>query len=156
MIKCLFMDVDGTLTDGKIYIGNTGEMMKAFNVKDGYAISTILKEIEILPIIITKRDSQITYNRCHELGIFEIYQNVDNKKELLEKICTEKQFSPSECAYIGDDIPDIECMHKCGFKACPQDAVSDVKKICNYISPLKAGEGAVRDIIEYIKNSELS
>ena len=108
-IKMLVMDVDGTLTDGKIYIGNQGEVMKAFNVKDGYGIAH-LKDAEILPVIITGRKSSIVEQRAKELNIVELYQSVENKLECLKQIATQYQVLPEEIAYIGDDLNDLECM----------------------------------------------
>ena len=79
-IKYLVMDVDGTLTDGKIYMGENGEVMKAFNIKDGYAISYFLPSNGIIPIVITGRKSKIVENRCKELGITEVHQGCIDKK----------------------------------------------------------------------------
>ena len=78
-IKYLVMDVDGTLTDGKIYMGNDGEVMKAFDIKDGYGIHDLLPPSGIVPVIITGRGSEILLNRCEELGITKVFQNVHNK-----------------------------------------------------------------------------
>lgn len=159
MIRFLVMDVDGTLTDGMIYMGETGEMCKAFNIKDGCGIKELLPENGIIPIIITARESRIVVNRCRELGITEIHQGVRKKLECLEKIIagygTEKEgYSLENAAYIGDDILDIQCLEPIreagGLTGCPADAVPAVKEICGYVAPHKGGEGAVRDFIEYI------
>ena len=89
IIKLFVMDVDGTLTDGKIYMGKKGEIMKAFDVKDGYGIAHILPKLGIVPAIITGRKSQIVANRAAELGITEVFQGVSDKPETLKRI-TEK------------------------------------------------------------------
>ena len=150
MIKYLVMDVDGTLTDGKIYMSSTGEAMKAFNVRDGYGIHDILPPLHITPIIITGRSSDIVANRCIELNIKEVYQGVNNKLEKLQKVVDDL----SKVAYIGDDMNDLSCIKnvKCagGKIGCPADAAECVKMISDYISPYKGGEGAVRDFIEWI------
>ena len=88
-IKLLVMDVDGTLTDGKIYMGAEGEMMKAFDVKDGYGIAHILPRLGITPVIITGRRSGIVERRCAELGITELYQGVRDKLEKLRELLHE-------------------------------------------------------------------
>lgn len=150
----IVFDVDGTLTDGKIYMGVNGEVMKAFSTKDAVGVRKLPK-YNILPVIITGRESQITVNRATEIGINEVYQNVLNKIDKLEELIKEKNISSSEIAYIGDDENDIECMKKCGFCACPLDAVEMVKKECDYISSHNGGDGAVRDIIEHIIIKEL-
>ena len=83
------MDVDGTLTDGKIYMGANGELMKAFNIKDGYGIHDILPLIGITPVIITGRKSQIVANRCNEIGIHYLYQGVTDKESQIKRFITE-------------------------------------------------------------------
>lgn len=150
-IKLLVMDVDGTLTDGKIYMGENGEVMKAFNVKDGYAIAHMLPEMGIIPVIITGRKSKIVENRAKELGITELYQGVGDKLAQLKIVAEKYNAAPEEIAYIGDDLNDLECIEFCGVTACPVDAVEKVKKTVNLVCNKKAGEGAVRDFIENIK-----
>ena len=150
-IKLLVMDVDGTLTDGKIYMGENGEVMKAFNVKDGYAIAHMLPEMGIIPVIITGRKSKIVENRAKELGITELYQRVGNKLAQLKIVAEKYNATPEEIAYIGDDLNDLACIEYCGLTACPADAVEKVKKTVNLVCNKKAGEGAVRDFIENIK-----
>lgn len=147
-IKLLVLDVDGTLTDGKIYISPEGESMKAFHVRDGYGIANILPKIEIEPIIITGRKSNIVEQRCKELKINECYQGISNKEETLCTILEQKDISWEQVAYMGDDLPDYACMQKCGIKACPSDAVAEIKKICDFVIEEKGGEGAVRAFIE--------
>jgi len=152
-IKIFIMDVDGTLTDSKIYIGNNGEIMKAFNVKDGYGIR-MLNNCNIKPIVITNRKSKIVTIRCMELGINLIYQGVKNKLTLLKYIINKLNINNNEIAYIGDDINDIECINYCKYTACPFDAVDEVKEKVKYISIKKGGDGAVRDFIEWLIKNE--
>lgn len=144
------MDVDGTLTDGKIYMGKNGEVMKAFNIKDGYAIAHILPKMEIIPVIITGRTSKIVENRAKELGITELYQGIDNKLGVMLDVIRKYKCTKENVAYIGDDLPDIQCMKKCAMAGCPADAVQEVKEICQYICNKKAGCGAVREFIDRI------
>jgi len=153
-IKMLVMDVDGTITDGKIYMGEHGEIMKAFNIKDGYAIREILPSYNILPVLITGRTSKIVENRAKELGITHFYQGITDKKSLLKNIVEKENMLMSNVAFIGDDINDLECMMNCGLKGCPADAVLEVKKIADFISKKKGGEGAVREFIEAIVNKQ--
>lgn len=155
----MIMDVDGTLTDGKIYMGNQGEVFKAFHIKDGCAIHDILPTLNITPVILTGRISQIVKNRCDELEIKEIYQGIRNKKEKILELAEQWKIEPNkngiyeELAYIGDDIIDLSSMKIVGFSACPKDACAEVKEIAHYISNCNAGEGAVRDIVEYYRKS---
>lgn len=156
MIKYLIMDVDGSLTDGKIYMGPDGELTKAFSIKDGYAMNYILKPVNIKPVIITARSSSIVQHRCDELGIQDVYQGVLDKSTVLSKIC-DGHFE--ECAYFGDDIIDLKCMRPIkdagGIVGCPSDAVQDVKAIADYICINKAGEGALREFSEWIVNPKI-
>ncbi len=152
-IKLLVMDVDGTLTDGKIYLSTEGEFMKAFNVKDGYAIKHILPEHNIIPAIITGRKSIIVQKRCEELDIKYLFQNVKDKLPVLKELVQSLNLSLENVAYIGDDVNDLECLKVCRFSACPNDAVDEVKDVCMYVSSFNGGDGAVRDIIEYISAS---
>ena len=151
-IKVLVMDVDGTLTDGKIHISDEGEVFKSFNVKDGYGIANLYK-IDILPVIITGRKSKIVEYRAKELNIKEIYQGVHNKVDKLKYICEKYKISLKEVAYIGDDINDLECMKICGISACPNDAAEEVLDSVDYICEKKGGEGAVREFINFISNN---
>lgn len=142
------MDVDGTLTDGKIYMGMNGEIMKAFDVKDGYGIAVLLPDIEAIPVIITGRKSEIVEQRSKELGITELYQGVSNKLDILKEVAEKYDANPEEIAYIGDDLNDLECIDYCGFTACPSDAVEDVKKAVGYVCQNNSGHSAVREFIE--------
>ena len=128
-MKLLVMDVDGTLTDGKIYIGSKGEEFKSFNVKDGYAINEMLHKNGIKTAIITGRESEIVNIRARELSIDCVYQNVSDKVETLKQIVELYGISIEEVAYIGDDLNDFEAMKKCGITGCPADAVDEIKNI---------------------------
>lgn len=152
MIDYLIMDVDGTLTDGKIYMGTNGEAMKAFSVKDGYVFNYILKPAGIRPIILTARNSNIVKLRCAELGIKDVYQGRTDKLAVINKIINHNSLKC--CAYFGDDILDLECMIPIkasgGIVGCPQDASNKVKAIADYICINKAGNGALREFVEWM------
>lgn len=159
-IRFLVMDVDGTLTDGKIYMGVDGEMMKAFDVKDGCGIKDILPQYGIVPIIITARNSKILENRCRELEIEQLYQGIRKKREKLDELL--KQFSAMDgvgysyvnVAYVGDDILDLRCMEPIkaagGIIGCPADAVKQVLTCADFVSSQNGGNGAVREFIEWL------
>ena len=160
MIRFLVMDVDGTLTDGKIYMGQDGELFKAFDIKDGYGVKCLLPDANIIPIVITARNSRIVENRCHEMGVTELYQGKMDKYrtllQILEKYSEldKTEYTLANVAYVGDDLLDLQCMKPIkeagGFVACPNDAVDEVKDIVNYVAFKNAGSGAVREIIEKI------
>lgn len=149
-IKLLVMDVDGTLTDGKIYMSESGEAMKAFDIKDGYGINEILPQLGIIPVIITGRSSKIVENRARELRITEIHQGVHNKLRKLKEVAAKYNASQGEVAYVGDDLIDLECIEYCGLSACPADAIDEVKSACNYVCKHMAGNGAVREFIQVL------
>lgn len=148
-IKNFVLDVDGTLTDGSIFYSNDGQEMKRFNIKDGLAVVQAQK-CGICFVILTGRESKIVERRMEELGVEYIFQGVKDKRKFLLDFFREKTINPMETAYIGDDLNDLAAMSLCGFKACPQDACNEVKQAVDYISEIKAGYGAVRNIIEYI------
>ena len=152
-IKLFVMDVDGTLTDGKLFLGNNGEEYKAFNVKDGYAIAVMLKNKGIIPVIITGRISKIVEQRASELGIEYVIQGSNNKAKDLEKIMMIHGITYKNVACIGDDIPDLVLMNKCALSGCPADASDKIKEVASFVSEFKGGEGAVRDYIEWILNN---
>lgn len=149
MIRLFVMDVDGTLTDGKIYIGNDGEVMKAFHSKDGMGIA-LLRNYQVTPVIITGRHSEIVEIRCGELKITEIHQGIVDKLSVLKSLLEKYGCTSAEVAYIGDDINDMECIEFSGITACPADAVGQIKENVDFITERNGGEGAVRDFIDFL------
>lgn len=155
-VRLLILDVDGTLTDGKIYIGPDGEAMKAFDIKDGYGIAQLLPKAGILPAIITGRQSRIVAHRAAELGIRHLYQGAADKpaafRQLLAAAGTElgEPLTGANAAYMGDDLIDLACMRLCAVRGCPADAVDAVKAECQFVSSKKGGEGAAREFIEWL------
>lgn len=159
-IRFLVMDVDGTLTDGKIYMGCDGELFKAFDVKDGCGIKEILPGHGIVPVIITARESVILERRCAELGVSELHQGERDKLSCLRRVLGEwsaqdgRSYSLANVAYIGDDIPDLSCLvpvrEQGGLAACPADAARQVLDASEYVCRRAGGCGAVRELIELL------
>lgn len=149
-VQILIMDVDGTLTDGKIYMGSDGEVMKAFDVKDGYGIRNILPQYGIIPIIITGRTSAIVEHRAKELRICHLYQEITDKSKCIQDISMALNIPLERMACIGDDLNDLPMMQICAVSGCPSDAVQAVKEKCDYICTRSGGHGAVREFIEWI------
>lgn len=152
-IKMLIMDVDGTLTDGKVYVMDNMECIKAFDIKDGYGIKNILPRYNIIPVIITGKKSKILEKRADELSITELYQGIDLKLHTYMMLKEKYSLNDEEIAFIGDDLNDLECMEHCGITGCPSDAVAGIKIISNYVCEKSGGNGAVREFIEYITNT---
>lgn len=161
------MDVDGTLTDGKVYMSDNGEIFKVFDIKDGGGIKDILPKLNIIPVVITARKSKILENRCNDLNIKYLYQDCRNKIDKLNEIINEYNknnkcnYSLKNVAYIGDDLLDLQCILAVnefgGISACPKNSASDVLKHVKYICKNNGGNGAVREFIEYLvdENSTL-
>lgn len=158
-IKFLVMDIDGTLTDGNIYIGEKGELFKSFDIKDGCGIKEILPKYSIIPIIITARKSQMLAIRCEELGIKEIHQGCRKKLNKLKELITyyslkdNTEYSIANVAYVGDDLLDLKCMipvkEAGGLVVCPSNAIDEIKNIADYICTSRCGEGAIREFIDW-------
>lgn len=152
-IKILVLDVDGTLTDGKLYIDNylenSSNEWKAFNVRDGFAIVNWIKlggEVAIL----TGKKSNIVEKRAKELGIKYIIQASKNKSKDLKELLDKINLDFSNVAYMGDDINDLGVMKKVFLAGCPKDSVEEVLQTAKFISVKNGGSGAVRDFLEHI------
>lgn len=148
-IRLFVMDVDGTLTDGKIYMGNDGEEMKAFHVKDGLGIK-LLKDSDIVPAIITGRNSKIVENRCKELGITELYQGVKNKAAKLEELMQKYNLTKEQTAYIGDDMNDLSAIKAAGISFAPADCAKSLKPYIDIILTKPSGDAPVREAADMI------
>ena len=148
-ITTFIFDVDGVLTDGSVLITTSGEMLRRMNVKDGYALKTaLLKGYKIC--IITGGSNEGVRNRLRGLGITDIYLGAHLKEEPLLEYLDMYSIAPDSVLYMGDDLPDIPPMRKVALASCPQNAVAEVKSICDYVSHKNGGEGCVRDIIEQV------
>lgn len=150
MIELIILDVDGTLTDGSIIYSNSGDELKKFDVKDGLAVASWTKKLGKKAAIITGRKSELVEKRAKELGITHLYQGCDNKDEILEKILKEEHLGWEQTAAIGDDLNDYKMLKKVGLSFCVGDAVDDVKSLVNIVCKQNGGNGAVREMIEYI------
>ncbi len=145
-IKLLVLDVDGTLTDAKVIYGSDNTEIKEFNTRDGLIIGNLFK-LGINVVILTARECGPVARRAKELKC-EVIQGAKNKSPALREITERYGAKLSETAYFGDDLNDYEAMSLCGFKACPANAVPQIKEICDYISYINGGYGAVRDCAE--------
>lgn len=152
-VKVLFIDVDGTLTDGKIYLGTNGEeVMKVFSVKDGSVLHKLFPVHNVMPVILTGRNSIIVKKRCDELDIPGCHLAVKDKLSLIKSY--QDRYEPSSFSYIGDDANDLSSIRYInsmgGITACPADAVPTVKQEVSFICEHRGGDGAVRDFVEYM------
>lgn len=148
-IKMFAMDVDGTLTDGRIYMGNDGELLKSFHVKDGLGIKLLMNQ-GIVPVIITGRVSDIVAHRMKELGITEVYQGVKNKAETLQNLIVKYELEKGQVAYIGDDMNDLSAIKTAGITFAPADCAKDLRPYIDIILTKNSGDAPVREAIDMI------
>jgi len=148
-VKVIFLDVDGVLTDGTITYDVYGREVKSFNVKDGYGIVRALKR-GIPVVVISGRYSSFVEKRCRELGIEEVYQGVEDKLTLAEKVLKKKGLSFEDAAFMGDDLQDLPLLEAVGFSGAPKDAVPEVKLVVDFVSRNPGGKGAVREFIDWV------
>lgn len=150
MIKLIVLDVDGTLTDGKIIYSNNGDELKSFDVSDGLAIATWTKKLGLKAAIITGRTSQVVERRAKDLKIEHLYQGTHKKAEILENILKEEGITWAEVAAIGDDLNDYKMLKKAGLSFTPANGSKYLDNIINVRCKNVGGSGAVREMIEYI------
>ena len=152
-IKALVFDVDGVLSRETIPVALTGEPMRTANIKDGYAIQLAAK-CGLHVAIITGARNEAVKVRYKGLGVNDIYIGASVKKECLEELMLMYELSAEEILYMGDDIPDYEVMQICGLPVCPCDAAVEIKELSRYLSPVRGGEGCVRDVIEQVLRAQ--
>lgn len=147
-IKMLILDVDGTLTDGGIYIDANGVQAKKFNIRDGMGITLLQASGLSVGIISHSRAQTILDERARMLGIEYVYSGKESKLEVLKRWTEELSISLSEMAYIGDDVNDIEVLQQVGLSACPSDAHFKVLSIVDIVLQREGGKGCVREFID--------
>ena len=148
-LKLLALDVDGVLTDGKLFYSENGQEYKAFDVKDGFGLKQLV-DAGIDIAIISSRNSIAVEKRAEELGIQQVRQGVKNKLDALIKVCRELKIEINESAYMGDDLPDFEVMAGAGISLTVADAATEIIDLADWVSSRPGGQGAVREICEII------
>ena len=152
-IKMVLMDVDGTLTDGNLWVMPDGEEIKSYNVRDGLGI--LLARMGGLRLgLITGKTSKSLERRAERLRIFEIHQGILDKAAVLRDIVARNGLTAEEVAYIGDDLGDLEVVRRVGLAGCVGDAHPEVRKNCHYVCEAEGGKGAVREFIEFILEAQ--
>lgn len=148
-ITTFVFDVDGVLTDGSLLVLHDGLMARRMNIKDGYAIQLAIKK-EYRVVIISGGNSVEVKDRLEKLGVINIFMQTKDKAAVLQAYMQQNKLKQEEVLFMGDDIPDLLVMKVAGLACCPVDAANEVKKIAQYISPLKGGEGCARDVLEKV------
>jgi 3-deoxy-D-manno-octulosonate 8-phosphate phosphatase (KDO 8-P phosphatase) len=152
-ITTLMFDIDGVLTDGKVFVFENGDFVRNMNSKDGYAIHLAVKKNYRL-VIISGGNNVGIKNALIKAGVKDIFINQHDKLQCYKDYITINNLIEEEIAYMGDDLPDFEVMSRVGLAICPNDAATEIKAISQYVSNKSGGEGCVRDIIEQVLRAQ--
>jgi 3-deoxy-D-manno-octulosonate 8-phosphate phosphatase (KDO 8-P phosphatase) len=148
-IRLLVLDVDGVLTDGRLYYDATGEVLKVFHVRDGYGIKAV-HQAGVQVAVISGRATPALTRRCEELGIREHLQGAGDKETELATLCARLQVPLKACAYVGDDLPDVPALKLVGLAVAVADAHPEVRRVAHRCTRLPGGAGAVREVCEWL------
>jgi 3-deoxy-D-manno-octulosonate 8-phosphate phosphatase (KDO 8-P phosphatase) len=146
-IQLLVLDVDGVLTDGRLYFGPRGEALKVFNARDGHGLVQLRRAgFEIA--VISGRRSRMVSLRCRELGVKHVYQGVSDKLAVLRRLLARLNLRPAACACVGDDLPDLPLMKSVALAFAVADAHEAVRRAADVVTRLPGGGGAVREVCD--------
>jgi 3-deoxy-D-manno-octulosonate 8-phosphate phosphatase (KDO 8-P phosphatase) len=148
-IKTLIFDVDGVLTNSELIVMETGQLLRKMNTRDGYALKRAMQK-GLRVIIITGGKSRGVVARLEGVGIEEIHAGVEDKLATYEQLVEQYDLDEEAILYMGDDLPDLECMRRVGLPVCPKDATHEIRNLSLYISPMEGGRGCARDVIEKV------
>jgi len=148
-ITTIMLDVDGVMTDGKVLVMESGEMVRNMNSKDGYALNLAVKKGYKI-VVITGGNNEAVKNALSRNGVNDVFIRQHDKLTCYKEYLALHNLTDEEVVYMGDDLPDHEVMSRVGLAVCPNDAAIEIKEICQYISPKNGGDGCVRDIIEQV------
>ncbi len=148
-VRLLMLDVDGVLTDGRLYFTAAGEEMKVFHSRDGHGLK-LLRAGGVELAIITGRSSRALERRAAELGIARVYQGIEDKAAVMDELLAELGMAAAAAAYMGDDVVDLPVMRRCGFALTVPEAPEIVKRHAHYVAASPGGGGAVREACELI------
>lgn len=148
-IRCLILDVDGVLTDGRLYYTAAGEKAKVFHVRDGSALR-LWKLAGGCAVILSGRSSPAVALRAQELSIDVVRQGVTDKVQVLPEVCRTLSVELSEVCAVGDDWLDVPLLYQAGVAAAPADACPEVLRRVDYVTPSRGGQGVIRDIVEWL------
>lgn len=148
-VKLVVFDVDGVLTDGGLWYGPDGEVMKRFDVKDGHAM--VLARLTGMPVaLLTARSSRIVETRASELKLAKVFQGRREKGPAFAELCAALGVAPDEAAYMGDDVNDLPAMDQAALSACPADAAAEVKAHVHFVASKPGGHGCARELLELV------
>lgn len=148
-VKTFIFDVDGVLTNGMLLVMPDGEFLRSMNIKDGYAMQLAIKKGYHMAIISGGHSTGVPV-RLKRLGIEDVYMGVPDKTVVFEELIAKRKIDPANILYMGDDLPDLPLIKRCGIPCCPADAVAEIKAHSIYVSQQQGGNGCVRDVIEQV------
>ena len=152
-VRLMIFDVDGVLTDGRLYYTDAGEELKAFSVLDGHGIRMLI-DSGIETAILTARRSRVVEHRAKNLGIDRVIQGAKDKRAAFVDLITELGIAPSACGYMGDDLVDLPVLTRSGFAATTREAPDIVQQHVHFVATRPAGAGAVREVCELIMRAQ--
>jgi 3-deoxy-D-manno-octulosonate 8-phosphate phosphatase (KDO 8-P phosphatase) len=152
-VRLAIFDVDGVMTDGTLYIGPQGEAFKAFNILDGHGVK-MLQSAGVETAILSGRSSEAVTRRAAELGIRHVVQGSQDKVASFEQMRARLGLEASVCAFMGDDIPDLQVMRLCGFAVAVANAAEPVKSAAHYVTRAHGGRGAVREFCDLVLRAQ--
>jgi len=152
-VRLVIFDVDGVLTDGRLWYGPCGEELKAFHAFDGHGVH-LLRMAGLDTAIISGRQSQAVEERAKELAIKHVVQGANDKRRAFERLLRRLGVARTAVAYMGDDVVDLPILTRCGFACAPHEAPEDVRRRAHYIASADAGHGAAREVCEFILEAQ--
>ncbi len=148
-VRVLVLDVDGVLTDGRLYYGARGEALKAFHVRDGLGLK-LLAAAGIKLAVISGRRSSMTGRRCRELGVGHLLQGVEDKLAAFHRLRARLGVTCDACACVGDDLADVPLMREVGLSFAVADAHPQARNAAHLVTQLPGGQGAVREVCDFL------
>jgi len=145
----MIFDVDGVLTDGTLWYGARGEALKAFSAHDGHGIK-LLATAGVRVALLSGRRSKAVAVRARELGIKRVFQGVDNKLSVFEKLLKKERLKPEAAGFMGDELVDLPVLERCGLACAPREAPDAVRSRVHYVTEAPAGRGAVRELCDLL------
>jgi 3-deoxy-D-manno-octulosonate 8-phosphate phosphatase (KDO 8-P phosphatase) len=153
LIRLLILDIDGVLTDGRLYFDAKGEALKVFHVRDGHGIKMAQRGgLEVA--LVSGRRSDAAFQRARELGVSRFYEGVRDKVAILEELLAALNLTPREVAAVGDELVDLPLFHRVGLGVAVADAVPEVRAAAHWVTPLPGGRGAVREVCDLLLKAQ--
>lgn len=152
-VRLMIFDVDGVLTDGRIFYSDSGEEMKAFSTLDGHGIRMLMAS-GVSVAILTGRRSDVVRHRARNLGIMHVLQGVDDKRSAFLDLAASLRLEAAHCGYMGDDVVDLPVLTRCGFAASTREAPDVVRQHAHFVATQPAGAGAAREVCETVMRAQ--